>query len=292
VAEFSGLGSEGYHREREIFLKDHYHHGPAELDLRVPRWGERKDWVDDLVRSYLPSSVGGEDRYRATFERIRNKLGFLGRLTFERRTDASREYLRLREEMRSYSTRAYYLLRLGLLEFAQRRDMSEIDVFMLDIKEVLSSLSGSSLPDTTRRRQYYEGYRLFTPPNEFGGSIQAAKASGSGDLKGVGCSPGEITGRARVIFDIHQTAGLTRDEILVTVFTDPGWTPVLARVGGVITEVGGLLSHAAVIGREYRIPAILNLMGATKLIKDGDLIRMNGKTGLVEVLEKSAQGHA
>ncbi len=286
VAEHHGLGSEAYHRERENFLADHYHHGPAELDLRVARWGERKDWVDDLVRSYLPTKEGGENRYELTFDRIRRNLGPLARVLFERRTEASREFLRLREEMRSYSTRAYYLLRLGLLEFARRRGLSEIDAFMLDVREVARALSGAPLPETRRRRQYYEGYRMFTPPNEFGGRIQAAKASGSGDLKGLGCSPGEVTGRARVIFDIHQTGGLTREEILVTVFTDPGWTPVLARVGGVITEVGGLLSHAAVIGREYRIPAILNLIDATKLINDGDLIKMNGKTGVVEVLEK------
>ena len=72
----------------------------------------------------------------------------------------------------------------------------------------------------------------------------------------------------------------------MTLFTDPGWTPVLARVGGVVTEVGGLLSHAAVIGREYGIPAILNLIDATKIIKDGDRIKINGKTGEVEILEE------
>jgi phosphohistidine swiveling domain-containing protein len=286
AASFYGFESETYHRARETFLRDHYHHGPAELDLRVPRWGERKDWVDDLVRSYCPAGPAGESRYRGTFERIRRRLGPLTRGTFERRTEASREFLRLREELRSYSTRAYYLLRLGLLEFARRRGLDEDDAFMLDVTEIRRSLAGLALPDTTHRRRFYEGYRNFTPPNEFGGSITAATASVSGDLRGVGCSPGELTGRARVILDIHQTGSLTKEDILVTAFTDPGWTPVLARVGGVITEVGGLLSHAAVIGREYRIPAILNLIGATKLIADGDLIRINGKTGLVEVLEK------
>jgi len=123
--------------------------------------------------------------------------------------------------------------------------------------------------------------------NEFGGKIVFAKSVvNSHGLKGIGCSSGEIIGRARVILDIHETKDLKKDEILVTLFTDPGWTPVLARVGGVITEVGGLLSHAAVIGREYGIPAILNLIDATTLIQDGDLIRMNGKTGEIEILEK------
>ena len=111
-------------------------------------------------------------------------------------------------------------------------------------------------------------------------------------MKGLGCSPGEITGRARVILNIHETNQLTKEDILITVFTDPGWTPVLARVGGVVTEVGGLLSHAAVIGREYGIPAILNLIDATKMINDGDMIKINGKTGVVEILEKLPKGQA
>ena len=194
--------------------------------------------------------------------------------------------------MRSYSTRAYYLLRLAILEFGRRHELSEDDIFMLDIVEVKRKLlqPATPLPDTSKRLLYYQGYRHFTPPNDFGGTIKAMKNSiTAGGLKGLGCSPGSITGRARVILDIHATGNLTKDEILVTVFTDPGWTPVLARVGGVVTEVGGLLSHAAVIGREYGIPAILNLIDATKVIRDGDLIKMDGKSGVIEILEKSSQ---
>lgn len=288
-ADLYGFSSQKYYSDRQDFLNIHYHHGPAELDLMVPRWGEKKEWVDALVKSYIEISRTGESKFEKTFTRISGKLSFLKRRKFESLTGESREFLRLREEMRSYSTRAYYLLRLGLLEFAYRRGISEADVFMYDINEIKSALNGKRLlPDVTKRKLFYQGYRFFTPPNEFGGTIMAAKDSVSleGNLKGLGCSPGEITGRARVIFDIHKTGDLTKEDILVTTFTDPGWTPVLARAGGVITEVGGLLSHAAVIGREYGIPAILNLIDATKIIQDGDLIRMNGKTGVVEILEK------
>lgn len=291
AADFYGFFSNTYYSAREDFLKIHYHHGPAELDLLTPRWGENKEWVDDLVRSYSHVPQAGVSKYQVTFDRLRKSAGILGRGKFERFTERSRDFLRLREEMRSYSTRAYYLLRLALLEFARRTGMSEIDAFMLDILEVKNKVLDPAykLPDITLRKLYYEGYAKFTPPNEFGGSITALKSYSGGGLKGLGCSPGEITGKARVILDIHQTGSLTKDEILVTAFTDPGWTPVLARVGGVITEVGGLLSHAAVIGREYGIPAILNLIDATKIIKDGDIIRMNGKTGVVEVLEKGPE---
>lgn len=289
TADFYGFFSNKYYSDRQDFLKTHYHHGPAELDLMVPRWGEKKEWVDQLVDNFKEVPKSTESRFLKTYLKIHDAQPVWKRRKFISFTQESREFLRLREEMRSFSTRAYYLLRLGLLEFARRRDISEIDVFMYDVNEIKKAMiTNQDLPDITKRKLYYEGYRHFTPPNEFGGTIKAVKdsASGDGTLKGLGCSPGEITGRARVILDIHETGNLTKDEILVTPFTDPGWTPVLARVGGVITEVGGLLSHAAVIGREYGIPAILNLIDATKKIQDGDLIRMNGKTGTVEILEK------
>lgn len=288
-ADFYGTFSNKYYSDREDFLKIHYHHGPRELDLMIPRWGEKKEWVDELVENFVEVPASHENKFQKTFHRIYAKLSFLKRGKFLKLTEESREFLRLREEMRSYSTRAYYLLRLGLLELARREGINETDIFMYDVNEIKGILYFKRpLPDIGKRKIYYEGYREFTPPNEFGGTIKVVKSSLSADggLKGLGCSPGEITGRARVILDIHQTGDLTQEDILVTRFTDPGWTPVLARAGGVITEVGGLLSHAAVIGREYGIPAILNLIDATKLIQDGDLIRMNGKTGVVEILEK------
>lgn len=292
VADFYGFDSRTYYSQRQAFLKVHYHHGPAELDLLVPRWGEKKEWVDELVNSFVPTSGPGFSPYQQTYEKIYRKIGIFKKSKFAKLTMRSRNFLKLREEMRAFSTRAYYLLRLGLLEFAQRKSISEIDAFMLDIQEVKSILlHNSSIPDIRKRRFFYEGYRKFHAPNEFGWAIKAQNHSYTdGHLKGLGCSPGQIVGRARVILDIHATGTLTKEDILVTAFTDPGWTPVLARVGGVVTEVGGLLSHAAVIGREYGIPAVLNLIHATRIIKDGDIIKVDGKTGIVEVLEKGPKG--
>lgn len=291
VADFYGFDSRKYYSERENFLKYHYHHGPAELDITVPRWGERKEWVDDLVNQYAENDKSRiESIFRKTSSRYLNKISTFKKASFIKKTDESREFLRLREEVRAFSTRAYYLVRLGTLEFGKRNSISEDDVFFYDIKEIRSKIidSSYSLPDIAKRKQFYKGYRDFRAPNEFGGSIQQTVPDlGSNTLKGLGCSAGELTGIAKVITNIHQTSGLTKDDILVTIFTDPGWTPVLGRVGGVITEVGGLLSHAAVIGREYQIPAILNLVNATTLIQNGDRIRMNGKTGIVEILEKA-----
>jgi phosphohistidine swiveling domain-containing protein len=288
LARLKALEGEQYFKERDSFLSLHYHHGPAELDITVPRWGENVVWVDELVRDYQEIKASGNSHFQDTVDRLTKNLGYFKRKKFLKMLGESREFLRLREQMRSYSTRGYYLLRQGLLEFGHRHKLLGNRVFMLELKEVVEKLlePQGPWPDFMKKEILYQGYRNFTPPNEFGGTIEAMKAGTSASgLKGLGCSPGEFTGMARVILDIHQTHDLTKEDILVTLFTDPGWTPVLARVGGVVTEVGGLLSHAAVIGREYGVPAVLNLIDATKLIKDGDMIKINGKTGSVEVVK-------
>lgn len=286
-----GYQSASYLQQREEFLSVHYHHGPAELDITVPRWGEHKEWVDDLVRGFTATLKNSNNGFEITQARLELGLNFISRSMFQKSLDRSRRFLIIREEMRAYSTRAYYLLRLGMLEFAKRRKISEEEVFMLDLNEVAQLVSSpqAMLPDLKGRHLHYKAYRGFTSPNDFGGTIlQSTTSMKDGVLKGIGCSSGELTGRARVILDIHETGKLTKEDILITLFTDPGWTPVLARVGGVVTEVGGLLSHAAVIGREYGIPAILNVTAATKIIKDGSLIKINGKTGVIEVLEEGS----
>ena len=290
ISDFYGFDSQTYYASREKFLKKHYHHGPAELDLTVARWGERKDWVDDLVKSFHKSIKHSQSELEKTKSRLTRGLHFLSEYFFLQALERSRNFLKMREEMRSFSTRAYYLLRLGIIEFGRRNGLNDLDVFMFDLNEIGSYSRGEikALPSIENRILHYRGYRSFVSPNEFGGQIlQKRDQDVSGGLRGLGCSAGEKIGRARIILDIHNTHHLTKDDILVTLFTDPGWTPVLARVGGVITEVGGLLSHAAVTGREYGIPAILNLTKATQHIPDGSLIRINGKSGTVEILEES-----
>jgi phosphoenolpyruvate synthase/pyruvate phosphate dikinase len=139
------------------------------------------------------------------------------------------------------------------------------------------------------RRHIVQGYRKFQTPNEFGGMLQDVKSIHSGDqLQGIGCSSGEIEAKVRVILSVENTSELLSGEVLVTRFTDPGWTPVMARASAVITEVGGVLSHAAVIGREYGIPAVLNAAQATSILHTGDKVRVNGRTGLVTILKEKS----
>jgi pyruvate,water dikinase len=105
----------------------------------------------------------------------------------------------------------------------------------------------------------------------------------AGALVGLAVSAGVIEGRARVITSMAE-ADLAADDILVTPFTDPSWTPLFVAIKGLVTEVGGLMTHGAVIAREYGLPAVVGVEHATKLIKDGQRIRVNGTEGYVEIL--------
>jgi pyruvate,water dikinase len=104
----------------------------------------------------------------------------------------------------------------------------------------------------------------------------------AGALVGLPVSSGTVEGRARVILDMAE-ADLDAGDILVTAYTDPSWTPLFVSVAGLVTEVGGLMTHGAVIAREYGLPAVVGVEHATRLIRDGQRIRVNGTDGFVEI---------
>ena len=105
----------------------------------------------------------------------------------------------------------------------------------------------------------------------------------AGALVGLPVSAGVVEGRARVVPDLAQ-ADLEPGDILVTAYTDPSWTPLFVAIAGLVTEVGGLMTHGAVIAREYGLPAVVGVEQATRLIRNGQRIRVHGTDGYVEIL--------
>ena len=115
------------------------------------------------------------------------------------------------------------------------------------------------------------------------GAVPGRDVDEPGALVGLPVSAGVIEGRARVILDMAQ-ADLEAGDILVTAYTDPSWTPLFVAITGLVTEVGGLMTHGAVIAREYGLPAVVGVVDATRLIPDGQRIRVHGTDGYVEIL--------
>jgi pyruvate,water dikinase len=106
-------------------------------------------------------------------------------------------------------------------------------------------------------------------------------------VRGIAGSPGVAEGPARVVLRVDQLDELENGEILVAPFTSTSWTPVFGRIAAAVTDAGGVMCHAAIVAREYRLPAVLGTGSATKLIAPGDLIRVDGDRGIVEILRRA-----
>ena len=180
--------------------------------------------------------------------------------------------------MRDLSSRVYHLIRRHVLAVAAVRGWGD-DVFFMTWREVVAG----DRSGVAEGRRVYESYRNFRAPNEIGVRYRREAGRAVGDLRGIGASPGVVRGVARRVRTIEEALGVERGSVLVCPFTDPGWTPVLERVAAVVTETGGLLSHAAVICREYGIPAVLGVADAVERIPDGVEVTVDGSAGTVEI---------
>jgi phosphohistidine swiveling domain-containing protein len=189
-----------------------------------------------------------------------------------------------------------YALEAGRRLCGQGWTRQEEDAFMLSAEELQGIVQRREnrpriLAVTDVRRLMHRGYALVQPPGELGRAIlhrdptcDAPAVSVDDLLKGNGCSAGVVTGRARVVTELAACNALQPNEVLVTRFIDPSWTPVIGLVSGLVAEVGGLLSHGAVIAREYGLPAVLDVRGATCLIKTGQMVEIDGTGGTVRIL--------
>ncbi|RMD98675.1 MAG: hypothetical protein D6812_13040 [Deltaproteobacteria bacterium] len=205
----------------------------------------------------------------------------------------AQRYMATRENQRFYFDKLVFLkkhlLQAILEELAARKLLEDSRAgSFLTLEEVADLLEGRLSPGeaaqriATRRTEYERNRRheapvfllddlpLHEPP-------EGAKAT----LTGLGVSPGRFTGRVKILFDPSQARCLTTGEILVTRATDPGWTPIFLKIGGIVMELGSLLSHGAVVAREYRLPAVVNVPGATTRLRDGQLITIDGSSGSI-----------
>src|SRR5262249_3326814 len=165
------------------------------------------------------------------------------------------------------------------------------DVYFLELPELLSLLEGSGEVAglVARRREEHEHDRQLAPPRVLtsdGGQGARRRQGGArpaGALAGSAASAGVAEGPARVVLD-PQTATLEKGEVLVAPGTDPGWTPLFLNASGLVTEVGGLMTHGSVVAREYGIPAVVGVPGATRAIRTGQRVRVQGDLGYVELL--------
>ena len=174
---------------------------------------------------------------------------------------------------------------------AESKTLLREDSFYLTFGELHDAVRTHDVDDQriAERKHAFRSHRALTPPRvltsdgEVLAGVYRRDDVPAGALIGLAVSAGAVEGRARVILDMAQ-ADLEPGDILVTPYTDPSWTPVFVAIKGLVTEVGGLMTHGAVIAREYGLPAVVGVERATRLIEDGQRIRVHGTDGYVEIL--------
>jgi pyruvate,water dikinase len=190
----------------------------------------------------------------------------------------------------------YFVYKRALLEEAERLVQANVlddpeDIFFLTFQELHDFVRTHQLDEQLirQRRDAFSAYRSLTPPRVLTSDGEAVAGAyrrdnlPPGTLVGLPVSAGTVEGRARVILDMAE-ADLAAGDILVTAYTDPSWTPLFVAIAGLVTEVGGQMTHGAVIAREYGLPAVVGVQHATQLIRNGQRIRVHGTDGYIEIL--------
>ena len=293
----------------ERFLRLYGHRGVAEIDLGLPRWSEDPTYIIGVLANYLrlgDPELAPDVQFRRGAREAEEMAADLIRRA--RRQDRlrgalvgfllkrARSLAGLREVPKFYAvvvlTRARGLLlevgeelaRAGRLESAE-------DIFFVILPEAWSALAREDLRSVVReRRAVYdiEVKRRHVPRILLsdGTEPEAPGETAEGALRGTPASPGTVSAKARVILN-PSGAELEPGEILVAPSTDPGWTPLFLTAGGLVMEMGGAMSHGAVVAREYGIPAVVGAPGATERIAPGQLITVDGSAGTITIKPQS-----
>ncbi|WP_019850186.1 phosphoenolpyruvate synthase [Desulfitobacterium sp. PCE1] len=282
----------------------------GEIDITKPRWSEKPTTLVPMILSNIKnfkpnaSQRKFEQGRRVAWQKEQELLDRLQQLPdgeqkvkeTKRMIDLIRNFIGYREYPKYGMVNRYFVYKQALLKEAEQLVQAGViqekeDIYYLTLAELREAIRTNKLDYLiiSQRKDEYKLYETLTPPRVItsDGEIIAGEYKRESipavAIAGLPVSPGVIEGRARIILNMED-ADLGDGDILVTTFTDPSWTPMFVSIKGLVTEVGGLMTHGAVIAREYGLPAVIGVENATKLIKDGQRIRVNGTKGYVEIL--------
>jgi rifampicin phosphotransferase len=203
--------------------------------------------------------------------------------------DRLRTFTGYREYPKYHMISRYFVYKQALLNDTALP--GEEDICYLRFPELRAVAATGEVDHQLIHQRYdeFRSYRAQTPPRVLTSDGEAVEGSygrtdvPAGALAGLPVSAGTVEGRARVVLDMGE-ADFDEGDILITAYTDPSWTPAFVAIAGLVTEVGGLMTHGAVIAREYGLPAVVGVEHATELIRDGQRIRVHGTDGYVEIV--------
>lgn len=293
-----------------LFLNKYGMRCPGEIDITRERFEEKPTQLIPMLLNNISVLKSGEHRIKFLVGRqeakdkeeeiVRRLNNLPGGSKKAKKIGKSisllRNFIGCREDPKYYIVRRYQVYKKALMEEARKLAEKGIiknveDIFYLYLDELRDVVRTNKLDYSiiVERKENYARYEKLTPPRVFTSEGFVPRYSFStgnipkGAIPGIPVSTGIVEGRARVVLSVGE-AKLEDGDILVTQFTDPSWTPLFVTIKGLVTEVGGFTTHGAVITREYGLPGVVGVENATKLIKDGQRIRVNGTEGYVEIL--------
>ncbi len=302
----------GIMAQLDAFLARHGHRCMSEAEWLHPRWIEAPELVVESIASYLragasfdpAAAVGSAEQERlAAAAAVEQRLNPLQRAQFRWILARVHRFMLARDNGQHYLVKLMLPVRRLYATVAARWAArgwlgAPDDFFFLVIEEVEEVLAHASPGAVDLRRtaaarraaqEFWYGQPMPDVLDAAGKPVAFAAAREQGDdglvLVGLAASRGQATGIARVVMTPQEAASIRPGEILVTRATDPGWTPVFSVIGAAVIEIGSTLSHAAIVAREYGLPAVVNIPQATQIIRDGQLIRVDGSGGRVTILE-------
>ena len=281
----------------------------GEIDITRPRWSERPTTLVPLilgnVKNFEPGAA--EQRFeqgrREALEKEQELLarvrdlpsGQYKAIETKQMIDRVRTFIGYREYPKYGMVSRYFVYKQALLQEAERLVQARVlrekeDIFYLTFDELHDVVRMNEADDQLidQRKEAFTSFEALTPPRVFTSDGEVVTGTYGradvppGALVGLPVSAGTVEGRARVILNMAE-ADLETGDILVTAYTDPSWTPTFVGITALVTEVGGMMTHGAVIAREYGLPAVVGVEHATRLIGDGQRIRVNGTDGYVEI---------
>ena len=283
----------------------------GEIDITKTRWSEKPIALVPVILSNIKNlepNASNKKFEQGQQEALSKEQELLDRLVLlpngeekaeetKRMISLIRNFIGYREYPKYSIVNHYFVYKQALLKEAEQLVQANIihkkeDIHYLSFEE-LREVVGTNKLDyqiIITRKEEYRVYEKLTPPRVItsDGEIITGKYKRENlpveAIIGLAVSSGVIEGRARVILNMEDATDIEDGDILVTSFTDPSWTPLFVSIKGLVTEVGGLMTHGAVIAREYGLPAVVGVENATKLIKDGQRIRVHGTEGYIEIL--------
>jgi len=306
-------GGDVFKTELDMFMELYGMRCPGEIDVSNIRWWEAPTLLVPSIINHMKSNAPGEHRKRFSqgkkeareavqklLERISNTPGgSLKARLMSRLLSIYRNSTGLREFPKYAIVRFFDIYRQAILAEARSLREREIlereeDVFYLYLDELIALLENRFSEDVRRlidsRKRAHEQYKKRTPPRvmtsegEVIMGVRSDVEAPKGALIGTPVSAGVAEGYVKVVLK-PEDAKLNKGEILVAPFTDPGWTPLFYSVQALVVEIGGMMTHGSVIAREYGIPAVVGIENVTKILKDGQYVRVDGTRGFVQVLE-------